>query len=257
MILHVQPEMSVAQLKRKICKKLDVAPSDFWVRLGSKPLDDRQLLSAYNVGDAYNVCATLHMSYRLLGGGKDEVQTAVGVPMTLGAPPEAQLQSASTSGKTFAAFLSHAKADAAMHARFLFEKLEVQMGGARIFLDSDDLRDLRSLLKHVQDSEVLLLLQTPNVNSRPCCLLEMLTALDNNIPIIAVCLMGQRRADAYDFAYAEQFLANLDTMLDDGCTTLLATHGYADMRRIAWKLFVHHSKSDFHSIRPLTQQEYD
>ena len=49
----------------------------------------------------------------------------------------------------------------------------------QIFLDSDDLKDLKQLNKHVRNTQVLVLLQTPHVLHRPYCLLELLTAIDN------------------------------------------------------------------------------
>jgi hypothetical protein len=57
------------------------------------------------------------------------------------------------SGKCFAAFVSHAKADAAMEARYLQTELESALGEA-CFLDSDDLRDLDALTEHVRESKV-------------------------------------------------------------------------------------------------------
>ena len=64
------------------------------------------------------------------------------------------------SGKRFAAFLSHHKVAAAMDARFVKDKLEQMLGGgAEVFLDSDNLQDLRLLLDHVRNSDVLVLFQ--------------------------------------------------------------------------------------------------
>ena len=49
---------------------------------------------------------------------------------------------------------------AAMDARFVKDKLEQMLGGgAKVFLDSDNLQDLRLLLDHVRSSEVLVLFQ--------------------------------------------------------------------------------------------------
>ena len=38
---------------------------------------------------------------------------------------------------------------------------------ARVFLDSDDLHDLRVLMDHVRDSDVLVILQSAEVMQRP------------------------------------------------------------------------------------------
>ena len=73
-----------------------------------------------------------------------------------------------TSSKKYAAFLSHHKLACAMEARFLKTELE-RMLGAEIFLDSDDLKDLRKLGEHVVDSDVLILLQSSEVLLRPWC----------------------------------------------------------------------------------------
>ena len=55
--------------------------------------------------------------------------------------------------ESFAAFISHAKADAALEARFLKEELQARLDGRHgrnVFLDSDHLRNLRSLEQHVR-----------------------------------------------------------------------------------------------------------
>ena len=90
----------------------------------------------------------------------------------LGAAPKAAAKR--TSGpKKFAAFLSHCKADAAMEARYLQGEMERGVkDGRSIFLDSDDFRDLTQLQQHVRDdSDVLVLLKSANLLSRPYCAL--------------------------------------------------------------------------------------
>ena len=52
------------------------------------------------------------------------------------------------------------------------------MPDSEIFLDSDDLMDLRDLLEHVKTSDVLLLFQTKSVLQRPWCLLELFAAIE-------------------------------------------------------------------------------
>ena len=59
------------------------------------------------------------------------------------------------------------------------------------FLDSDDLRDLRQLLVSVQNSDVLVILQSSDVLSRPWCLLEMVAAIDAGVPIVAINVQGK------------------------------------------------------------------
>ena len=89
----------------------------------------------------------------------------------------------------FAAFLSHYKNEAAGDARHLKDALS-KLLGAPIFLDSDDLTDLRELLRIVARSDVFLLLQTTNVLTRPWCLLEIFTAIKNHVPIVPISIKG-------------------------------------------------------------------
>ena len=65
--------------------------------------------------------------------------------------------------KQWACFLSHAKKDASMHARFLNNELE-RITGRKCFLDSDDLHDLRLLRDAVTRSSALVL---PGVSAIP------------------------------------------------------------------------------------------
>ena len=53
-----------------------------------------------------------------------------------------------------------------MEARFLQTELQKALG-KKIFLDSDDLRDLSKLQQHVRDSDCIVLVQSTNVLSRP------------------------------------------------------------------------------------------
>ena len=62
---------------------------------------------------------------------------------------------------------------------------------ADVFLDSDDLTDLRSLLEHVKATEALILLQSNKVLTRPWVLLEAYTAIQNEVPIVAFNVKGR------------------------------------------------------------------
>ena len=53
-----------------------------------------------------------------------------------------------------------------MEARYLHVELEAALGG-RVFLDSDDLHDLRLLREAVQSSDVLVLLHSASIYERP------------------------------------------------------------------------------------------
>ena len=100
-----------------------------------------------------------------------------------------------------------------MEARFLQLELE-RLTDEMVFLDSDDLRNLKLLVDHVKASRALLLLQTRKVLTRPYCVLEILTAIEHNIPIVGVTVAG-RPNDAYDFEEMSQFMMWFDTELEE------------------------------------------
>jgi len=176
--------------------------------------------------------------------------------------PAAKVGAGITGGarQPYVGFVSHFKEEAAMEARFLQTELEQSLGrqaresprrshnphtphaadaapsALQLFLDSDDLRDLRELLEHVKQSEVLLLLQSTTVLTRPYCLLELLTAIDNGVPIVGVSVVGRHASAGFDHAAAETFLANLDARLDGRATALLAQNGVTDLVDAAYKL---------------------
>ena len=113
-------------------------------------------------------------------------------------------------GGQYAAFMSHYKNEAAADARQIKDKL-VDLLGAPVFLDSDDLVDLRNLCHQVAMSDVLVLFQTRDLLTRPWCLVEIYTALTEGVPIVAVCVAG---GFPYNFADAHYFLENLETELE-------------------------------------------
>jgi hypothetical protein len=90
---------------------------------------------------------------------------------------------------SYATFISNYNAEAATEARHLKDKLTTMLSSP-VFLDSDDLYDLRNLLDAVVQSDVLVLLQTTNLLTRPWCLLEIYTTLRNNVPIVTVVVKG-------------------------------------------------------------------
>ena len=55
-----------------------------------------------------------------------------------------------------------------------------------MYLDSKNLSNLHLLANEVCDSEVLLVLATQNVLTRPWCLLEVYIAASNNVPVLFV-----------------------------------------------------------------------
>ena len=140
-------------------------------------------------------------------------------------------------GNQFAAFVSHAKADASMEARYLQTELEKRTR-RRVFLDSDDLRDLSQLAAHVLDSDVIIVVQSAHVLSRPYCLLELYTAITQGVPVVGVSLASGSAAHSYSFEESARFLTHLDSLLEQnnpGASQLLTQNG-VDMEDCAYVL---------------------
>ena len=135
-------------------------------------------------------------------------------------------------GKAFALFLSHFKQEAAGDARMLKELTEETLS-APVFLDSDDLVGLKRLIKNVEDSDVLVLLQTTNIFSRPWCVVEAYTAILNKVPMICVNVMG---AFPYNFADAEGFLASLESELSAEARDLVVAELGVPIEQVAYVL---------------------
>ena len=149
-----------------------------------------------------------------------------------------RMQRASREG--FCAFVSHMKAEAAMEARFLQIELERETE-EMVFLDSDDLRNLKSLVQHVKASRALLLLQTRKVLTRPYCVIEILTAIEEGIPIVGINVTGKHADMTYDFAEMSQLMTWFDTELEEwnpGASDVLRDHGYGDLSEVAYKLSI-------------------
>ena len=65
------------------------------------------------------------------------------------------------------------------------------------------------MVNHVLDSDVVVLLQSKDVLTRPWCLLELYAAATAGIPIVSLDCSGK----GYDFAAAEDHLLHLDTSI--------------------------------------------
>ena len=120
--------------------------------------------------------------------------------------------------KAFAGFLSHYKLECGTEARLvqqnlrpIIEKNPTECSSTEIFLDSDDLSDLRNLLQHVKDSQSLVLLQSKGVLTRPWVILELHTALTHDVPIVA---LNVSNASTYEYAAAMEFLSRFDAEID-------------------------------------------
>jgi hypothetical protein len=90
--------------------------------------------------------------------------------------------------KKYSCFLSHYKKQAAAEARIMKAELvrTLRVPTEKVFLDADNLSDLRELLKCVEESDVFILMWTADVLSRPWCLAEINAAANAGIPILVV-----------------------------------------------------------------------
>ena len=78
----------------------------------------------------------------------------------------------------------------ALQARYIRDLL-AKMLGTPMYLDSANLNDLRALFSEgVRQSDVLIVLFTPSVLTRPWCLLEILEADRTGIPIVVLNVAG-------------------------------------------------------------------
>ena len=80
--------------------------------------------------------------------------------------------------------------------------------GSKLFLDSDNLENLKNLSNDVKKSKVLVALLSKGYLTRPYCLLELYTAITNDIPIVPVVIVG----GGYDFKNANKFLETETTL---------------------------------------------
>ena len=93
-------------------------------------------------------------------------------------------------GHTYCVFLSHYKVEAGSDARYLSDLIR-RMTGCPAYLDSTDLVDLRTLFNEgVHRTDVLVILATKGVLTRPWCLLEMWEAALKQVPIVLFPVVG-------------------------------------------------------------------
>ena len=113
----------------------------------------------------------------------------------------------------YSIFISHFRDEAGTDARLLYTLLNQQKAVKRpVFLDATDADDIKKILNvGVVNSDVLLLVQTKNVLTRPWCLLELYTAVRNNVPVLPLVVEG----GGYDFHQARMLLGRLETALEE------------------------------------------
>lgn len=104
-------------------------------------------------------------------------------------------------GQSYVCFLSHYKVEAGGDARYLKDALDAMLGKPA-YLDSSTLADLRELFTSgVHASEVLVLLLSPGILTRPWCLLEIREAMSMGKAIVLVQLTGPGK----HFSFEETF----------------------------------------------------
>ena len=117
-------------------------------------------------------------------------------------------------GQKFACFLSHYKIEAGAEARYLHETLNAIMDGGdqmhdAAYLDSADLADLRELFTvGIGKSEVLVLLLTDGLLTRPWCLLEIREAVVMQKPIV---LLKLTTGNSFSFEESRTLMGNIAT----------------------------------------------
>ena len=89
--------------------------------------------------------------------------------------------------KQWTTFLSHHKKDGGSTAKHFRKTFEQRLDGKH-YLDVDELTNItvRKLMTDVRSADVLVLLLTDEVMTRPWCLVEIHTALAHGIPIVPI-----------------------------------------------------------------------
>ena len=106
-------------------------------------------------------------------------------------------------------FLSHHKGGAGTKARLMKMLMEEQLGKSSVFLDVDNMSNLNELKNHVKKSKAILLLLSKDYLTRPWVLCELVEAVLNKIPMIAIDLKKD-----YNYEDAKHLLENLETQLE-------------------------------------------
>ena len=91
----------------------------------------------------------------------------------------------------------------------------------------------------MQQSRCLVLVQTRKVLTRPYCILELLTAIESQIPIVCVTVGGKPQEIAYNYEEMTKLMMWMDTELEHwnpGAADVLRDHGYEDLTDVAYRL---------------------
>lgn len=132
----------------------------------------------------------------------------------------------------YACFLSHCKSDCASDARYVHDLLR-KMLRMPVFLDSSALRDLRKLVTDgVYKSDVLLLLASKSVLTRPWCLIELLEAHRKRIPVVILQLADSDFTIDDAREYAEQLEDEMEEANPSGFRFLQDRLGTSDLEDV-------------------------
>ena len=146
-------------------------------------------------------------------------------------------------GFKYCTFLSHFKVEAGSDARYLSDLIR-RMTGQPAYLDSTDLVDLRTLFNEgVHKTDVLVILATKGVFTRPWCLMEMWEAATHQVPIVLFPVVG----GGFELADAVHLLSDLATRMPARNPTCLAEvmehvekyYGVNDVREVEDVLLAH------------------
>ena len=133
--------------------------------------------------------------------------------------------------KSYACFLSHYKMEAASDARLLHNML-AKMLRYPIFLDSANLTDLRQLISNgVGDCDVMLVLGTKGLFSRPWCLLEIMHSARLKVPTIIVDIKNS----GFDADQSQHYIEHLEEIMgmdDPSSLELLHEHLGSDLTEL-------------------------
>ena len=133
----------------------------------------------------------------------------------------------------YAAFLSHYKFEAGADARYLEQQLEGYLKGANVFVDSNDLTDLSALFSEgVLKSEMIIVLGTAGILTRPWCLLELYYARKNDVPVITFALAHHN----YTPASARAQIVDLEAKIPPDAVALIKEHLAAEGD--SWETFI-------------------
>ena len=145
-------------------------------------------------------------------------------------------------GNKYLTFLSHFKMEAGSDARYLSDLIR-RMTGCSAYLDSTDLVDLRTLFNEgVHKTDVIVILVTRGVFTRPWCLMEMWEAAVHQVPIVLFPVVGK----GFELADTVKLLGNLEVEmqgLNPTCMAEVMAHvakqGVSDVREVEDVLLAH------------------